>query len=186
MNIIVIPDAAMIVIPLIEKNGHTYLSPVNFSRYDNMDICEGNLTFNNLITKYFSSEIPSGVKSRLFLFSKVIGDADAAIVMGKRPKNYKKIYSPLNDVILFGSNACNNAHSLSLKIVEDMDIPILKLAYPTNREEIIDLIDKTNDFLRNLSEIGGVANDDGLTVNFHIKKDKYPLDDFKRIMDSLI
>ena len=52
MNVIVIPDAAMIVVPLIEKNGHTYLSPVNFSRYDNMDICEGNLTFDNLITSF--------------------------------------------------------------------------------------------------------------------------------------
>ena len=186
MNIIVIPDAAMIVIPLIEKNGHTYLSPVNFSRYDNMDICEGNLTFNSLITKYFSSEIPSGVKSRLFLFSKVIEDADAAIVIGKRPKNYKKIYTPLNDVILFGSNACNNAHSLSLKIVEDMDIPILKLAYPTNREEIIDLIDKTNDFLKNLSDIEGVVNNGDLTVDSTVKKEKYSLDYFKRIMDSLI
>ena len=52
MNVIVILDALMIVIPLIEKNGHTYLSPSNFSKYDNMDICDGNLTFNSLITKY--------------------------------------------------------------------------------------------------------------------------------------
>ena len=35
MNIIVIPDGAMIVVPLIEKNGHNYLSPTNFSKYDN-------------------------------------------------------------------------------------------------------------------------------------------------------
>ena len=89
MNVIVIPDASMIVIPLIEKNGHTYLSPSNFSRYDNMDICEGNLTFDNLISKYSSSELPSGVKGRLFLFSKVVQKADAAIVLGKRPKRQK-------------------------------------------------------------------------------------------------
>ena len=69
MNVIVVPDAAMIVIPLIEKNGHTYLSPSNFSRYDNMDILEGNLAFDSLISKYSSSELPSGVKSRLLLFS---------------------------------------------------------------------------------------------------------------------
>ena len=49
MNVIVVPDAAMIVIPLIEKNGHSYLSPSDFSKYDNMDICEGNLTYDNLI-----------------------------------------------------------------------------------------------------------------------------------------
>ena len=52
MNVVVIPDASMIVIPLIEKNGHTYLSPVNFSKYDNMDICEGNLSYDRLITTY--------------------------------------------------------------------------------------------------------------------------------------
>ena len=68
MNVIVVPDAAMIVIPLIEKRGHTYLSPSNFSKYDNMGIVEGNLTFDHLISKYSSSELPSGVKSRLFLF----------------------------------------------------------------------------------------------------------------------
>ena len=109
MNVVVVPDAAMIVIPLIEKNGHTYLSPVNFSRYDNMDICEGNLTYDNLITTYSSSEIPSGVKGRLFLLSKVLPNADAAIIIGKRPKNYTKMYDVLNDIILFGGNACNNA-----------------------------------------------------------------------------
>ena len=146
MNVIVIPDTSMIVIPLIEKNGHTYLSPSNFSRYDNMDICEGNLTFDNLITKYSSGELPSGVKSRLFLFSKIIDRVDAAIIIGRRHENYEKLYSPLNDLILFGGNACNNAHSLFVKIVNDMDIPTLKLAFPTTRDEIISLIDKTNSF----------------------------------------
>ena len=62
MNVIVIPDASMIVIPLIEKNGHAYLSPSNFSRYDNMDICEGNLAFDNLISRYSSSELPIKAK----------------------------------------------------------------------------------------------------------------------------
>ena len=62
MNVIVVPDAAMIVIPLIEKNGHTYLSPSNFSKYDNMDICEGNFNFDNLINNYCSSDIQYVVK----------------------------------------------------------------------------------------------------------------------------
>ena len=133
MNVIVIPDTSMIVIPLIEKNGHTYLSPSNFSRYDNMDICEGNLTFDNLITKYSSSELPSGVKSRLFLFSKVVEKADAAIIIGKRPRNYERIYSSLNDLILFGGNACNNARFLkNLDSVEEVgvDLKPKKEKYP--------------------------------------------------------
>ncbi|MBR7050956.1 MAG: DUF2112 family protein [Methanobrevibacter sp.] len=182
MNIIVIPDASMIVIPLIERNGHTYLSPSNFSRYDNMDICEGNLTFDNLITKYSSSELPSGVKSRLYLFSNVIDRADAAIIIGKRPREYERMYDSLNDLILFGSNACNNARSLMVKIVDDLDIPTLKLAYPTTQEELINLIERTNYFLRHLES----SNDDDLNVDLIPKRDRYPASDVKKILDNLI
>ena len=186
MNVIVVPDASMIVIPLIEKNGHTYLSPSNFSRYDNMDICEGNLTFDNLISKYSSSELPSGVKSRLFLFSEVVEKADAAIIIGKRPKNRKRMYNSLNDLILFGGNACNNAHSLEVKIVQDLNIPTLKLAFPKNQDELIALIDATNEFLKNLENIEGTVNEGNLTADLSSKKEKYPLNDFKKILDNLI
>lgn len=181
MNIIVVPDASMIVIPLIEKNGYNYLSPSNFSKYDNMDICEGNLKFNNLITKYSSSELPSGVKSRLKLFSKIIDDADAAIIIGKRPKNHNRMYNTLNDLILFGGNSCNNAHSLMVKIIDDLKIPTLKLSYPLNRDELIDLINKTNLFLKNLE-----SSDDNLTVDLYPKKNKCPVFDVKKILDNLI
>ena len=183
MNVIVVPDASMIVIPLIEKKGHTYLSPSNFSRNDNMDICEGNFSFGNLINSYCSSEVPSGLKGRLLLFSKVADKADAAIVIGKRPKNRVPMYDALNDVILFGSNSCNNAHSLMVKIVNDLDIPTLKLAYPRSQRQIIDLIDKTNCFLRNLDES---SNPDNLGADLHPKKEKCPVFDVKRILDKLI
>ena len=186
MNVIVIPDASMIVIPLIEKNGHTYLSPSNFSRYDNMDICEGNLAFDNLISKYSSSELPSGVKSRLFLFSKIIDKADAAIIIGKRPKDRERLYDSLNDLILFGGNACNNARNLEVKIVQDLDIPTLKLAYPMNRTQLIELIDKTNYFLKNLEKISGIVNEDNLAADSYPKKEKYPISDVKCILDRLI
>lgn len=182
MNIIVIPDASMIVIPLIERNGHTYLSPSNFSRYDNMNICEGNLTFDNLITKYSSSELPSGVKSRLYLFSNVIDRADAAIIIGKRPREYERMYDSLNDLILFGSNACNNARSLMVKIVDDLNIPTLKLAYPTTQEELINLIERTKHFLRHLES----SNDDDLNVDLIPKRHRYPASDVKKILDNLI
>jgi putative methanogenesis marker protein 5 len=172
----------MIVIPLIERNGHTYLSPSNFSRYDNMDICEGNLTFDNLITKYSSSELPSGVKSRLYLFSNVIDRADAAIIIGKRPREYERMYDSLNDLILFGSNACNNARSLMVKIVDDLNIPTLKLAYPTTQEELINLIGRTKHFLRHLES----SNDDDLNVDLTPKMDRHPASDVKKILDNLI
>ena len=182
MNVIVVPDASMIVIPLIEKNGHDYLSPSNFSKSDNMDICNGNFSFDNLINTYGSSELPSGVRGRLYLFSKVIDKADAAIIIGKRPKNRKPMYDALNDLILFGGNSCNNAHSLFVKMVRDAGIPTLILAYPLNQEQIIGLIDKTNLFLRNLND----SNPDDLGVDLHPKKDKCPVFDVKRIVDNLI
>ncbi|WP_407376570.1 DUF2112 family protein [Methanobrevibacter sp.] len=183
MNVIVVPDASMIVIPLIEKNGHTYLSPSNFSRYDNMGICEGEFSFDNLINRYASSELPSGIQGRLFLFSQVIRKADAAIILGRRPKNYTRMYNSLNDLILFGGNACNNAHSLEVKIVNDLDIPTLKLAFPKNKEQLIALIDKTNSFLQNLD---GDSNPDDLGVDLKPRKDKLPVFDVKRILDKFI
>lgn len=182
MNIIVVPDAAMIVIPLIEKNEHKYISPSNFSRYDNMDICEGNFTFDNLINKYCSSELPSGVKGRLFLFSQIVDKADAAIIIGKRSKEHPKMYNALNDLILFGGNACNNSHSLEVKIVNDLDIPTLKLAYPTSQKQLINLIDKTNIFLKNLDK----TYSDDLSADLSLKKVKYPVKDVKKTLDKLI
>ncbi|WP_407409925.1 DUF2112 family protein [Methanobrevibacter sp.] len=180
MNVIVVPDASMIVIPLIEKNGHTYISPSNFSKYDNMDICEGNFYFDNLINTYCSSELPSGVRGRLYLFSRIIDNADAAIIIGKRPKNHPKMYNALNDLILFGGNSCNNARSLEVKIINDKDIPTLRLAYPTSRDELIGMIDKTNSFLKNLDD----SFSDDLNVNLNPKKEKCPLDDVKKILNN--
>ena len=179
-NVLVIPDASMIVIPLIEKNGHTYISPTNFSRYDNMDLCEGNVGFDNLISKYSLSELPSGVKSKLYLFSKIIDDADAAIVIGRRPENRVRMYDILNDLILFGGNACNNAHSLMVKIVEDLNIPVLKLAYPSNQDELIGLIDKTNIFLKDLESFS-----DDLNVDLTPRKTKVPLEHVKKLLNNL-
>jgi putative methanogenesis marker protein 5 len=147
-----------------------------------MDICEGNLTFDNLITKYSSSELPSGVKSRLYLFSNVIDRADAAIIIGKRPREYERMYDSLNDLILFGSNACNNARSLMVKIVDDLNIPTLKLAYPTTQEELINLIGRTKHFLRHLES----SNDDDLNVDLTPKRDRHPASDVKKILDNLI
>ena len=75
MKVAVIPDAAMIVVPLIEKNGHEYISPTNFSKYNNMDVSSGKcddtqapytLNRDNILlgSSYFSNELPSGVKGR--------------------------------------------------------------------------------------------------------------------------
>ncbi len=138
MNVIVIPDGAMIIVPLIEKNGHTYLSPTNFSKYNN------EVDLNPDFKVNLSSETPSGVRGIISLLIPLLEKADAAIILGQRPAEYEPMYDVLNELILFCGNGCNNAHSLAVKIVSNLNIPVLKLAYPTTRDEIIDLITKVN------------------------------------------
>ena len=175
MNIIVIPDGAMIIVPLIEKNGHTYLSPTNFSKYDN----EVNL--NPSFRVNLPSETPSGVRGRISLLVPLLDKADAAIILGRRPDDYEPMYDVYNELILFCGNGCNNAHYLVVNMVSNLDIPILKLAYPTTREEIIDLISKVNLFLKDFDSSG-----DGLDCDLKVKKDKVPLQDIKKILNNSI
>ena len=59
-----------------------------------------------------------------------------------------------------------------------MDIPTLKLAFPTSQREIIDLIDKTNGFLKNLDSVEEVG------VDLKPKKEKYPFSDVKKILNN--
>lgn len=176
MNVVVIPDGAMIIVPLIEKNGHNYLSPTNFSKYNN------ELDLNPDFKVNMSSETPSGVRGRISLLVPLLDKADAAIVLGRRPAEYEPMYDVLNELILFCGNGCNNAHSLSVNIVDQLNIPILKLAYPTTRDEIIDLIGKVNLFLKDFdSSIG-----DDLDCDLKSKKDKIPFEDFNKILNNSI
>ena len=176
MNVIVIPDGAMIIVPLIEKNGHTYLSPTNFSKYNN------ELNLNPDFKINMSSETPSGVRGRISLLMPLLDNADAAIILGQRPDNYEPMYDVLNELILFCGNGCNNAHSLATNIVSQLNIPILRLAYPTTRDEIIDLIDKVNLFLKDFDS----SISDDLDVDLRNKSEKLSLSTFNEILDRLI
>ena len=82
---------------------------------------------------------------------------------------------------MFCGNGCNNAHSLAVSIVGQMDIPVLKLAYPTTRDEIIDLIDKVNLFLKDFDSSLG----DDLNADLANKHEKVSLDEFKKIIGKL-
>ena len=148
MKIGVIPDGAMIIVPLIEKNGHEYISPTDFSKYNNLDVSGkcGDLLDN--INPYFSNELPSGVKGRLTLFYPILEEADIFIILKKRPKQYKRMYNTLNELILFGSTGCINSYNLTISLVKNKKTPVLELDYPTTKEEIISLINQTNDFLK--------------------------------------
>lgn len=96
MKVAVIPDA-MIVVPLIEKNGHEYISPTNFSKYNNMDVsggkCDGTqapytLNRDNILlgSSYFSNELPSGIKGR-FIDTRVLGGRCVYCSFGKKDRS---------------------------------------------------------------------------------------------------
>ena len=97
---------------------------------------------------YFSNELPSGVKGRLTLFYPILEEADIFIILKKRPKQYKRMYNTLNELILFGSTGCINSYNLTISLVKNKKTPVLELDYPTTKEEIISLINQTNDFLK--------------------------------------
>ena len=157
MKIAVIPDGAMIIINFIEKKGHTYISPSNFSKRTAEDgywdedklelppiLKEKNIIYN------ISDEIPSGAKGRFKLFNSIIKEIDACIILGARNKNYKRMYGVLNELILFGGCGCVNEHKLIIKTIKDLNIPKLILKHPNNQNELINLITNLNEFLDNL------------------------------------
>ena len=51
---------------------------------------------------------------------------------------------------------------------------------------MINLIDKTNAFLKNLNNLQDNSNSDELTADLNLKTEKYPLVNVKRILDNLI
>ena len=112
--------------------------------------------------------------------------ADAFIVIGKRPNHYKKMYDVLNELILFGGSGCSNERKLVMALIKDKKVPILELAYPTTRNDLINVIARANDFLKNLTSINGIVNEDNLDAD--LKKHEGSLDykEFKKILDDLI
>lgn len=137
-------------------------------------------------SSYFSNELPSGVKGRLTLFSRVLELADAFIVLGKRPEHYKRMYDVLNELILFGGSGCSNERNMVMALIKDKGAPILELAYPTTRNDLIDVINRTNDFLKNLTSINGIVNEDNLDIDLKKPKKSLNYKEFKKILDDLI
>ena len=198
MKIAVLPDAAMMIVHLITKNGHEYLSSTNITEeklrekdpYDDSDFDENEPPFsihykNVLIgNKYTTNETPSGVRGRLSLFDKIIQESEAAIVIGKEPKKYKHMYNTLNEMILFGCMSCQNTESLILKLLRQRNIPILEVAYPTNAQEIIDMINKVNNFLKTIKEEERIVTEKVLTTDLEKPKQKVSVEQFAEIVEK--
>lgn len=167
MKIAVMPDMPMMVVNLIEKNGHEYLSATNITKedlekreakedndaaidYDKPPFNMEGYDIHNAI-RYTPFDAPSGVKGRLMLFDNVIENAEAAIIINKNPdKNGEvKMYDGLNELILFSCISCNNAYGLIVHNLREKKIPRLEVMKPRNRGELIDFINTINNFLKN-------------------------------------
>lgn len=199
MKVAVLPDAAMMIVHLITKNGHEYLSSTNISEetlrnkdpYDESDFDESLPPFTmtgekTLVgNKYTTNESPSGLRGRLSLFDRIITESEAAIIIGEPPKDYKHMYNLLNELILFSCVSCSNHHKLVVSLLKKKNIPILEVAYPTTRDEIISMIKRVDDFLKNLETRKGLYNDDNLSVDLKRKVNKVPLDELKNIIKKV-
>ena len=62
------------------------------------------------------------------------------------------------------------------------------MAYPTNRDELIKLFDRTNTFLQNLENYPKdyVSNEDNLTTDGIPKKKKIKIEEFEEIVKNIM
>lgn len=201
MKIAVIPDGAIMIVHLITKNGHEYLSSTNLSEeklrnkdpYDD-SVCDYDAPPFSLKdyerlsgNKYASCETPSGLRGRASMFDSIIQNADAAIIMGMPSKNYKSMYNTLNELILFSCVGCYNHYKLMIHLIKQKNIPILELAYPESRDSIIVMIERINNFLQMLHTNeyeNKVINEDNLNSDMKCFEEKVSLNDFKKIIDE--
>ncbi|WP_292474611.1 DUF2112 family protein [Methanosphaera sp.] len=203
MKIALIPEGGVLLTNLIYKNGHTPLQMYNMSPekarekdpYDE-EVIDYDSELYNLTgrvvqegNKYVGNEVPSGIKGRLTLADHIIQEAEAAIVLGRAPKNRVRMYDRLNSVILlYGGVGTGNFPKFLLYQLRKKKIPRLEMAYPTNREELIILFDRTNTFLQNLENYPEdyVSNEDNLTTDGIPKKKKIKIEEFEEIVKNMI
>ena len=81
----------------------------------------------------------------------IIDEADAVIMLTGSSPNH--MYNTLNELILFGSSSCVNTQRLIESQIRSRKIPFLKLDYPDTQEDIINIIDEENNFLKYLEEL---------------------------------
>ena len=201
MKIAVIPDAAMIIVSLVTRYGHEYLSSTNFSkdniRHDDISDEESfdessppfTMTGYDALkaNKYTCNETPSGFRGRLSLYENILENAEAAIIIGNPPKNYNHMYDTLNEMILFGCVSCNNQQQLLIKLLKDKQMPILEVAYPQSRDQLIHMINRIKIFLENLEKYKGkkyLFNEDNLTVDLKPNTQRIELEEFKKIVNK--
>lgn len=201
MKIALIPEGGVLLTNLIYKNGHTPVQMTNMSPekarekdpYDDeiIDYNAPPYTLNGTLVqagnKYVSNDVPSGIKGRLTLADHVVQEAEAAIILGRAPKNRTRMYDRLNSVILlYGGVGKGNFPKYLLYLIRKKNIPRLEMAYPTNRDELIKIFERTNTFLQNVENYPKdyVSNDDHITTDGVPYCEKFPLEEFEKVVNK--
>lgn len=199
MKVALIPEGGVLITNLIFKNGHTPLqiyemTPEKARKKDPYDeeLIDYDSPLYNLTgrlvqagNKYVSNEVPSAIKGRLSLAEHILREAEAVIVLGRAPKNRTRMYDRLNSTILFyGGVGRGNFPKYLLYLLRKKRVPRLEMAYPTNRDELIKLFERTNIFLQNLENYPNdyVSNTDNLTTDAVPYKKRISVDDFESIV----
>ena len=168
MKVAIIPDSAMIILNPVNKSKHQLLSLFDqmYKEEKNKEIIEeyrkdvhksskkshtieGINPYKGI--KYCGYEAPSGVLGRMSKIGPIIDEADAVIMLTGTSSNH--MYNTLNELILFGSSSCINTQRLIESEIRKKKIPFLKLDYPDSREDIINIIDEENNFLKYLKDL---------------------------------
>ena len=202
MKVALIPEGGVLITNLIFKNGHTPLqmyemTPQKAREKDPYDdeVIDYDSPLYNLNgrrvqkgNKYVSNDVPSAIKGRLSLAEHIIEETEAVIVLGRAPKNRKRLYGRLNSTILFyGGVGTGNFPKYLLYLLRKKKVPRLEMAYPTNREELIGIFDRTNTFLKNLEKYPDdyVSNDDNLTTDGVVNKKRISVDEFEEVVTEI-
>ncbi|OWT33214.1 hypothetical protein BGI41_03560 [Methanobrevibacter sp. 87.7] len=148
------------------------------SNIENLNIIKG--------IKYTGIEAPSAVQGRMSIFGPIIEESEAAIILRNGKPNH--LYNALNELILFGSNGCNNTLNIIIYLLREKKIPILELEYPETKNDIINLIDEINNFLKYLDEYEIGKTNKKYLKKYQLEKEKNKEDYLevnKIIKDSL-
>ncbi|AWX33032.1 DUF2112 family protein [Methanosphaera sp. BMS] len=199
MKVALIPEGGVLITNLIFKNGHTPLqmyemTPEKARKKDPYDeeLIDYDSPLYNLTgrlvqagNKYVSNEVPSAIKGRLSLAEHILREAEAVIVLGRAPKNRTRMYDRLNStILLYGGVGRGNFPKYLLYLLRKKNVPRLEMAYPTNRDELIKLFERTNTFLQNLENYPNdyVSNTDNLTTDAVPYKKRISVNEFESIV----
>lgn len=202
MKVAIFPDSAMLILNPVNKSKHQLLSEFDrmYKEGKNQKVVED---YRKDVSKsykkshdiegvnpkkgikYCGYEAPSGVLGRMSKIGHVINEADAVIMLTGNSPNH--MYNTLNELILFGSTGCLNTQRLLEAQIKSRKIPFLKLDYPDTREDIINIIDEENNFLKYLEDLekGKVTEPYQIKHEKVVRNDKISVNEFEEIVHKL-